>query len=119
MSVETDLPARHASRVRISVLITSPRLRGEVGAPGSALRAVRAQAPRRVRGTLRELRYGDSPHPNPLPASGERESSVCLKSLNRGLSANIRLKAGMTIACDFVNDKNHLDGALVCANVVG
>ena len=41
---------------------TSPRLRGEVGAK------------RRVRGAIGESDYAVSPpHPNPLPAGGERE----------------------------------------------
>src|SRR4249920_717157 len=47
---------------------TSPRLRGEVGAK------------RRVRGRLHKLRLAERPpHPDPLPASGERESEArCL-----------------------------------------
>jgi hypothetical protein len=44
---------------------TSPRVRGEVGAQ------------RRVRGALRESEPVESPpHPDPLPASGERERYV-------------------------------------------
>jgi hypothetical protein len=44
---------------------TSPRLRGEVGLRASAIR---------VRGAIRESDYAVSPpHPNPLPAGGERE----------------------------------------------
>jgi DNA helicase II / ATP-dependent DNA helicase PcrA len=46
--------------------LTSPRLRGEV----AALFA------RRVRGHLSESELGETPpHPNPLPASGEREQN--------------------------------------------
>jgi len=46
-----------------TALLTSPRLRGEVGAQ------------RRVRGIIRESEYGASPpHPHPLPASGAREN---------------------------------------------
>ena len=45
-------------------LFTSPRLRGEVG----SLSAIR------VRGAIRESSFAvSSPHPNPLPAGGERE----------------------------------------------
>jgi hypothetical protein len=46
-------------------LLTSPRLRGEVGSP----------LPIRVRGAIRESEYVErAPHPDPLPAkSGERE----------------------------------------------
>ncbi len=48
-----------------AALFTSPRLRGEVGSPLAI----------RVRGTFRESEMAVSPsHPNPLPASGEREN---------------------------------------------
>jgi hypothetical protein len=50
-----------------AVLPTSPRLQGEVGAQ------------RRVRGTFREPEPVESPpHPNPLPAGGEREKHAIL-----------------------------------------
>ncbi len=49
-----------------NVFLTSPRLRGEVGDG--------AQRRLRVRGTLREFCSAESPpHPDPLPAGGERE----------------------------------------------
>src|ERR1700730_4508378 len=55
MSVSLDVAA-----------FTSPRLRGEVG---SSLAMIR------VRGNLRESECVESsPHPNPLPASGQRET---------------------------------------------
>jgi len=48
-------------------LLTSPRLRGEVGSPAAI----------RVRGALRESESVESPpHPDPLPARGERESQL-------------------------------------------
>jgi peptide/nickel transport system ATP-binding protein len=48
-----------------AALFTSPRERGEVGSPLAI----------RVRGTIRESEIAVSPpHPDPLPASGEREN---------------------------------------------
>jgi hypothetical protein len=66
---------------------TSPRLRGEVGAK------------RRVRGRLRKLRLVERPpHPDPLPASGERESQArCLPDDHMRLPCGIgkaRYRAG-------------------------
>src|ERR1039458_1171807 len=61
---------------------TSPRLRGEQRPPLAAvlIKERRSEASaialfaRRVRGTLRESNVVErAPHPNPLPASGERE----------------------------------------------
>jgi hypothetical protein len=47
---------------------TSPRVRGEVGLRASAIR---------VRGPLSESEFGEMPpHPNPLPARGERGQTV-------------------------------------------
>jgi hypothetical protein len=51
-----------------SLFLTSPRLRGEVGLRFSAIR---------VRGPLREAEPAETPpHPNPLPARGERGRAV-------------------------------------------
>jgi hypothetical protein len=51
-----------------SLFLTSPRLRGEVGLRSSAIR---------VRGPLGEVELAQtSPHPNPLPARGERGQAV-------------------------------------------
>jgi hypothetical protein len=47
-----------------SLFLTSPRLRGEAGLRFGAIR---------VRGPLREAEPAETPpHPNPLPARGER-----------------------------------------------
>jgi ATP-dependent DNA helicase UvrD/PcrA len=55
------------SDMSVRSFLTSPRLRGEVGAQ------------RRVRGTFREPEPVESPpHPNPLPAGGEREKHAIL-----------------------------------------
>jgi hypothetical protein len=52
-------------KISASAFLTSPRLRGEVGAQ------------RRVRGAIREFELVEGPpHPNPLPARGERESQL-------------------------------------------
>src|ERR1700694_483400 len=60
----TALKKSELKRKASAFRITSPRLRGDVGAQ------------RRVRGTLRESECVESPpHPNPLPASGVREPS--------------------------------------------
>jgi hypothetical protein len=51
-----------------SLFLTSPRLRGEVGLRFSAIRA---------RGPLGEVEPVETPpHPNPLPARGERGQAV-------------------------------------------
>ena len=55
--------AVHSKRMG-SLFFTSPRLRGEVGLRVGAIR---------VRGPLREAEPVETPpHPNPLPARGER-----------------------------------------------
>src|SRR5450631_2183700 len=51
--------------------LTSPRLRGEVGAPGSAL--ARQSAPGEGQPTAQTVPAETPPHPDPLPASGARE----------------------------------------------
>jgi len=56
--------------------LTSPRLRGEVD-PSLPSRASGREGKGRVRGPRRESELGETPpHPDPLPASGEREKDI-------------------------------------------
>ena len=72
--------------------LTSPRLRGEVGAK------------RRVRGPLIESELGETPpHPNPLPASGAREQA----SIAAALLPELENKKGRIIdpALRYINSR--------------